>query len=345
VDCHGEGFDETLRQWKTLLSKMEGETNQRIFHVQKMLLDAEKGQGSASGLKKAKTLLNEARHNFSLVNLGRGVHNIEYAIKLLNVANNKTEQAMAALDKNYKPQEFKTAMTCTSLCHVGIERRSVPFNDIRFSHGTHASGLGMKCADCHSPREQHGKTYLKNCARCHHGKEMKKVGCGDCHVEVKRLFEGKTGLGVKEKASVKSGAVQCVECHQGITSKKKDTWDTLKKRCVECHDPSYGEKADRWKAAGEDLLKKIAPKIERVKEEIGKIEKKGGHTFVYRKLYGEAEYNYLLVKKGNSVHNPEYAEQLIDFANRRLEEATLELAKRKQEVAQGKMGRSSSEKK
>ena len=78
------------------------------------------------------------------MNLGRGVHNIEYAIKLLNVANNKTEQALAALDKNYKPEELKTNMTCTSLCHVGIEKRTVPFNDIKFSHETHAAGLGMK---------------------------------------------------------------------------------------------------------------------------------------------------------------------------------------------------------
>ena len=58
--------------------------------------------------KKAQNLLNEARHNYSFVLLGKGVHNIEYAFKLLNAANNKTEQALAAIDKNYKPQEFQT---------------------------------------------------------------------------------------------------------------------------------------------------------------------------------------------------------------------------------------------
>ena len=337
VDCHGEGFDETLRHWKTFLTRMENETNQRIFNAQKIVYDSEKGQGGPSGFRRAKTLLDEARHNYSHVLLGQGIHNIEYAIKLLNVANNKTEQALAAVDKAYKPQEFKTNITCTSLCHVGIEKRTVPFNNIKFSHETHASGLGMKCSDCHSPRESHGKTFLKNCASCHHGREIKKVSCGDCHVNVKRLVEGKEGLGVKEKPSVKLGSVECVDCHKGVASKKKETLDAIKKRCVECHDQGYGDMVLRWKASTEEMLRNLDPKLAHVREEIDKMEKRGGHTFVFRKLYGEAEFNYQLVKRGNGVHNLEYAEELIQFANRRLDEATQQLAKTRQDVAQGKM--------
>ena len=133
------------------------------------------------------------------------------------------------------------------------------------------------------------------------------------------------------------GVVQCVECHKGVASKKKDPFDTLKKNCMECHDQSYGEMAVRWKTKNEELLKKIVPKLERVKDEIDKVEKRGGHTFVFRKLYGEAEFNYLLAKKGNGIHNIEYTEELLEFANRRLDEANQELAKKKQEVPQGKM--------
>jgi hypothetical protein len=323
---------------------MENETSQRISNVQKVLYESEKAQGKPTDSKKAKTLLNEARQNYSLVNLGRGVHNIEYAIKLLNVANSKAEQALAAADKNYKPQEIKTNITCNSLCHVGIEKRTVPFNDTKFSHETHSAGLGIKCSDCHSPRENHGKTYLKNCAGCHHGKEIKKVGCGDCHLNVKKLVEGKGGLGAKEKPSIKLGVVECVDCHKGVVSKKKETFDTIKKRCIECHDQSYGEMAVRWKTTSEELVKKVVPKLLRVKEEIEKIEKRGGHTFVFRKLYGEAEFNYQLAKRGNGIHNPEYTEELIEIANLRLDEATQQLAKRKHEVTQGKMVRSGSKK-
>ncbi len=332
VDCHGEGFDDALKHWKSFLSKAENETNQRIFNVQRSLYDFEKTAGGSGEFKKAQNLLNEARHNYSLVLLGKGVHNVEYAMKLLNVANNRTEQAMGIIDKSYKPMEFKTQVTCTTLCHVGLERRAVPFGDIKFSHNTHVIGNGLRCSDCHSPRENHGKTFMTNCADCHHGKQIKKVRCEDCHVSVKRLVQGKGGIGVKERPSNKLDVVECIDCHRGVAAKRKDTFDTMKKRCIECHDQSYGEMAVQWKTASEELLKKLTPKIAQVKEEIDRIEKRGGHTFVYRKLFGEAEFNYNLAKNGKGVHNLDYTEELLEFANRRLDEAIKQLARRKQET-------------
>ena len=329
VDCHGEGFDDTLKQWKVLLSKVENETNQRVFDVQKVLYELEKTIGGSADFRKANNLLNEARHNYSFVLLGRGVHNIEYAFKLLNTANNKTEQALAALDKSYKPKEFKTEMTCTTLCHVGMEKRTVPFNDIKFSHENHVTRSRLKCSDCHSPRENHGKTFQKNCADCHHGKGIKKVKCEDCHVSVKRLVQGKGAVGVKERPSNKLDVVECIDCHRGVTAKKKDTFDAIKSRCIECHDQSYGEMLVQWKATAEGLLKQVSPKIDSVREEIGRIELRRGHTFVYRKLFGEAEFNYNLAKKGNGVHNLEYTEDLLEFANNRLDEALKQLAKKR----------------
>jgi hypothetical protein len=332
VDCHGEGFDDALKQWKSFLSKVENETNQRIFNVQRSLYDFEKTAGGSGEFKKAQNLLNEARHNYSLVLLGKGVHNVEYAMKLLNVANNRTEQAMGIIDKSYKPMEFKTQVTCTTLCHVGLERRAVPFGDIKFSHNTHVIGNGLRCSDCHSPRENHGKTFMTNCADCHHGKQIKKVRCEDCHVSVKRLVQGKGGIGVKERPSNKLDVVECIDCHRGVAAKRKDTFDTMKKRCIECHDQSYGEMAVQWKTTSEEWLKKLTPKIAQVKEEIDRIEKRGGHTFVYRKLFGEAEFNYNLAKNGKGVHNLDYTEELLEFANRRLDEAIKQLARRKQET-------------
>ena len=337
VDCHGEGFDETLKQWKALLAKAENESNQRIFNVQRTLYEFEKANGSTVPFKKAQNLLNEARHNYSFVLLGKGVHNIEYTFKLLNAASNKTEQALAIIDKEYKPQEFQTRMSCTSLCHVGIERRTVPFNDIKFSHETHIAGKGLKCLDCHAPREKHGKTFMKTCAGCHHGRGIKKVKCEDCHVNIKRIIQGKGGIGVKDRPSNKLDVVECVDCHESVLVKKKGTLDAIKKRCIECHDQSYGEMVIRWKATSENMLKELDPKLARVKEEIDRIDRRGGHTFVYRKLYGEAEFNYNLAKNGKGAHNLEYAEELLEFANRRLDEAIGEIARRKQEASQGKM--------
>jgi nitrate/TMAO reductase-like tetraheme cytochrome c subunit len=335
VDCHGEGFDQTLRHWKALLSRAETETNQRVSNAQKALYDLEKTAGRSGAYRKAQNLINEARHNYSLVLLGRGVHNIEYAIKLLNVAGNKTEQAMAVIDKDYKPQEIQTQMTCTTLCHVGIEKRRVPFNDTKFAHASHV-GAGQKCSDCHSPRENHGKTFLQNCATCHHGRQMKRVSCENCHIDVKRLVQGKGGFGVQEKPSIKLDKVQCLDCHPGVSARRKDSFEAIQKRCVECHDKSYGDIAAQWKSKPEQHLKQIGEKMKQVKAEIDRIELRGGHTFVYRKLYGDAEFNYNIVKKGSGVHNPEYAEELLNYAAKRLDEALKQLSKTKKEISKGK---------
>jgi len=210
-----------------------------------------------------------------------------------------------------------------------MEKRTVPFNDTKFSHETHVVGSRLKCSDCHSPRENHGKTFQKNCAECHHGKEIKKVKCEDCHVAVKRLVQGTGGIGVRERPSNKLDVVECVDCHHRMAGEKRESLDAIKKRCIECHDQSYGEILVRWKATSEGLLKKVAPRIEKVREEIRRIELRGGHTFVYRKLFGDAEYNYNLAKQGNGVHNLEYTEELLEFANHRLDEAIKQLSKRK----------------
>ncbi len=329
VACHGEGYDETLRQWQNLLAKAKSETSQRIANAQRALQEVEKDRPRSSEFKKAQNLLNEALHNYNFVHLGKGAHNIEYAFKLLNVANNKAEQALAALDKNYRPRESKMEMTCTSLCHIGMEKRTVPFNDIKFSHQTHVLRKGMKCADCHSSREDHGKTFFKNCKDCHHGRQVRQPKCEECHVSVKRLVQGKGGIGLKERPSSKHQGIECTECHQGVLSKKKDNLDGIKKRCIECHDQTYGEKLDHWQKNVDALLKQVAPKLDQVREEIRKIEVRGGHTFVYRKPFGEAEFNYNLVKRGNGIHHPEFAEELLGVANNRLDEALKHLAKKK----------------
>jgi len=329
VVCHGEGFDETLKQWQVLLSKAKNETSQRLSNVHGILQEAEKDRARSPEFKKAQNFLNEARHNYNFVHLGKGAHNIEYAIKLLNAANHKTEQALASLDRNHPSKEFKTEMTCTTLCHIGIEKRAVPFNDIKFSHETHVLRKKMKCMDCHSSRDTHGKTFYKNCRDCHHGKEIKKVKCEDCHISVKRLVHGKGAIGVKERPSNKLDVVECIDCHKGVPVRKKDTLDAIKKQCIECHDQSYGEILTRWKKSSDGLLAKLAPKVEKVREEIRRIESRGGHTFVYRKPFGEAEFNYNLVKKGNGVHNLEYTEELLEFANNRLDEAIKQLSKKK----------------
>jgi len=149
-------------------------------------------------------------------------------------------------------------------------------------------------------------------------------------VAVKRLVQGKGGIGVNERPSNKLDVVKCVDCHRRVTERKKEAFDEMKNRCVGCHDQSYAELLVQWKRTSEALIRKVSLKIKQVRDEIEAIERRGGHTFAYRKLLGEAEVNYDLAKKGNGVHNLEYAEELLEIANNLLDEAiATKLARKK----------------
>jgi hypothetical protein len=328
VSCHGEGYDEMLFNWRDLLIQAENDVNRRIFDVQRKLYQTIRAQGSTDSqrTRRAQNLINEARHNFSFVNLGKGVHNIEYAMRLLNFARNNTEKAMALLEKGYLPVEHQTDFTCTGLCHVGLEKRPVPFNEILFPHDGHM-GMDLECLDCHSPREEHGKTFLANCAGCHHGKGAGDVECGDCHLSVKRLFYGKTGIGVVNVPSIKADVVECLDCHRNVAEGIEESLNSIKANCIQCHDESYGRIAERWKSTAETLVRKTEPKLEKIKEEIQKLERMGRHTFAFTKSFGDAEYNFTLVKQGKGAHNVEYAEELIESVNMRLDQLETELSK------------------
>ncbi|MFB0508295.1 MAG: cytochrome c3 family protein [Thermodesulfobacteriota bacterium] len=327
VGCHGEGYDEMLFHWKELLVKAENEVNSRIFNAQKKLYEAGKAGLEGQRFKKAQNLINEARYNYTFSLMGKGVHNIEYALKLLNHANNNMEKALTLIEDGYQLKEYKTEYTCTSLCHVGLERRTVPFNEIQFPHDVHM-GMDLQCRNCHSPRENHGKTYLKNCAECHHGDGAGKVACGDCHLSVKRLFSGKTGIGVEDLPSIKVDVVECVDCHRSIAEGQKESFKAIRATCIKCHDESYGKMAEDWKSTADELLKRTSSKLKRIKEHIQRLEKRGQHTFAFTKLFGDAEYNISLVGEGKGVHNLEYAAELIEAAKKNLDQIEPMLGKK-----------------
>lgn len=99
--------------------------------------------------------------------------------------------------------------------------------------------------------------------------------------------------------------------------------------CIQCHDESYGNIAEIWKFTADSLIKKTEPKLKKIREEIQRLEKMGKHTFVFTKLFGDAEYNVNLVREGKGVHNVEYAEELIEAAKKNLDQVEPMLSKKK----------------
>ena len=167
---------------------------------------------------------------------------------------------------------------------------------------------------------------------------MKKVKCEDCHISVKRLVQGKGGIGVKERPSRKLDVVECIDCHRGVPENKKDTIDAIKKTVYRMPRSELWEKVCAVESDLRGAIEGRSPRSSiRSERRSEGSNSRGGHTFVYRKLFGEAEFNFNLAKNGNGVHNLEYTKELIDFATHKLDEAIKQIAKKKREVAQGRM--------
>lgn len=311
--CHGEGYDKMLLRWKEVLSQAENDSNKRVFKAQQTLFEANKALQGTKRLKDAQNLINEARHNLNFVLMGKGHHNIEYALKLLNVANNKAEEAMSMLIPNYKPKEIPpTPYGCTFLCHTGIEEKKSPFGKIAFPHKPHVIGKHLDCLACHAPREkEHGKTFIKDCKNCHHGKGVGKVECSDCHSMTARLIEGKGFGSVQDTPSAMGESVGCGDCHAEVSEGKPTTTEGSKNTCINCHEEKYGNLMLNWKAQVDQLLKDTYPRVEELKKAITIGERRGLNTITAKDELKKIEDTLQLVAQGNGVHNLEYSKKLI----------------------------------
>ena len=74
-----------------------------------------------------------------------------------------------------------------------------------------------------------------------------------------------------------------------------------------------------WKDTFDIILKDIEPKLNAARQILEKSDKAEGKLQAARKLYEDAKYNADFVKIGKGVHNPFYAAELIQVADRNLD--------------------------
>jgi hypothetical protein len=310
-----------LRNWQKLITRAELETNKKIYNVQSRLYGLDREKIGGATLKKAQHLLNEARRNYSFVLLGKAAHNIEYALKLLNVSSGKAEEAMAMISRDHVPEVYDLQLSCTVLCHVEMDKAAVPFGRVTFPHDKHVVEQEMDCGACHSSRESHGKTYLRDCSDCHHGASLGQVTCEDCHVTTADLFYGRNGAGVEGTPGMKSDVIECADCHSATVEGKRSRIENFRASCIGCHEPDYGKKLDSWITAGKELVAHTGSKVEKVRRVMESKKRKGKKIYVsYKNIFDEAERNFELVRKGKAVHNMEYSEALIAMADKKLDD-------------------------
>jgi hypothetical protein len=97
VACHGERYGAMFEKWKTGVETTL-EDAEKAFADARKLLEEKKDAPAASRLK-AESLLQLAEADLRLIRRGNGVHNVTYAIELLDSVAAHCQEATAALEE------------------------------------------------------------------------------------------------------------------------------------------------------------------------------------------------------------------------------------------------------
>jgi len=325
-DCHGPGYDEMARHWKKLLTAEIDKTAKSLLKARNNLI-THKNRARSSQISQ---LLEQAQKNLQFTKNGRGLHNIDYALKLLAKSQEKIQEAQTMIIPNYIGKKITSPTGCTELCHncvECIETKPVPFGNVQFPHDVHVSDEGMACLDCHTPRENHGHTLMKGCSNCHHGSGMGSVLCEDCHTASFNLYKGQNACDelscdIRGTANPMAKEVTCQECHTQVVDEKETTLTGIKQTCIECHDSSYGPMVDDWKA------KVKALKVDSLFEELQATQrmvlfaiKNGQYTYDAQDLLNNAEKNLKQLRQGNPIHNLAFSQNLVAKVHTLLDKA------------------------
>ncbi|MFQ6082643.1 MAG: cytochrome c3 family protein [Candidatus Aminicenantia bacterium] len=96
VDCHEEGYDDILIGWEKELIDKQNEITNKIFEIQQLIEEnKKKGEDISLGEK----YLKEGMMTYQIVRKGKGVHNVELSLELLDKSLEKMRLAL----NNLKP--------------------------------------------------------------------------------------------------------------------------------------------------------------------------------------------------------------------------------------------------
>jgi hypothetical protein len=252
--CHGEGYDRIVKEW-------EKTATERLKIIKSIYNVSEQNVRGSSSPKKAdaEKKLGEAQHNIRLVEVGKAVHNVQFADKLLVGAYSLMKEALTVVGSSASLPSFVSNSEVIPnecyRCHSGIQEINVKKFDMTFSHNMHILNQKIACDRCHSNANKHGETTITKdgCNNCHHSKAKDSDdACNKCHQFQNQVYSG-AAFGKNTPDIMKEGGSKCIDCH--VDEGKVIKPDS--KVCLKCHDSGYDEMMDEWKSDVKKLTAEV----------------------------------------------------------------------------------------
>lgn len=259
--CHGKGYDKLLDQWKQGTAKRLTTINSIYKTVSPIVSRSSNNQKS-----QAEELLKEAEHNIKIVEIGKSVHNVQFAERLLLGAYDLMKKALTLVGSGSNLPEFRSTEDfipneCYS-CHSGIQEINVKKFDMNFSHNKHIVEQKINCNKCHSNEKKHGTLIVnkQSCNNCHHSQGKLNENCANCHKLQEQVYNGGY-MGRNQPDFMKTAGAGCVDCHvQADKVVKPD-----KMICLKCHDAGYDDQMGEWKTDIKKLSGELSELIQKAK--------------------------------------------------------------------------------
>lgn len=255
VACHGESYDHMVDDWIDIVNGATRTIGEGLQSTQ----SAVRSQGATA---ETDSLLQDAIYNYDFVNEGRGVHNVEYAVRLLKKTADLLDAARAKLSRPLEPLPRDRLLGttdgyCMILCHqrIGVAE-TLKFERMDFPHAFHSDEMEINCTECHSP-DKHKMSIItrSGCMDCHHAGGD--VNCTTCHFRQHELYTGNlTDLGREGEPDFMAQAeLSCTDCHS--TTDNRPPFEQAREACVACHDESYEETLGEWVNDGQRMMAEL----------------------------------------------------------------------------------------
>ena len=184
-------------------------------------------------------------------------------------------------------------------CHNDAKRLKL-YDQIEFLHQKHVTDHKVECLNCHI------EIVHKIPAR----EEVLATGCESCHSQaaghsaVRDLYRGIGGKGVQPRpAAMYLAGVRCEACHISNDGESKRASSVS---CMSCHGPKSLTIYRTWQAGLSNRVEGIKTELQDVRK---RVEEKGdgaGHAALK-----DIEQNLALIERGQGIHNPAYAADLL----------------------------------
>lgn len=227
MSCHGPDYAPIFRAWKAGVAERTEALRRQ--------LDASVGAMGVS----APAAFEDARHNFLLVERGRGVHNVNFSYALLEKAHEQMNAArrsrgLGALSRPWTVVA-PNSQACLS-CHAGIEDQAGRFGGRAFAHRPHVVAGKLDCTSCHRPHAERAPAEVvrfgpQGCVPCHHQSVAEPARCAKCHGDVTTRTVASPRGEFSHAAHLDQG-LECATCHG---SGAKGDPRPSKAACLQCH--------------------------------------------------------------------------------------------------------------